>query len=75
VARNDFAKDFGERVRKLREARGFSQEDLGFRAGLHRTHISFVERAKRSAKLETIEKIARALEVEPAALMPKLRRA
>lgn len=73
MATNDFAKDFGERVKELRTARGLSQEQLGFQAKLHRTAVSFIERAKRSATLETIEKLARALRVEPAELMPKLR--
>jgi transcriptional regulator with XRE-family HTH domain len=68
-----FVQDFGERVRELREARGLSQEELGFRAGLHRTAVSFIERAQRSSTLETIEKLATALEVEPGELMPKLR--
>ena len=71
---NEFVKDFGERVRELRTSRGLSQERLGFMADLHRTAISFIERAERSATLETIEKLARALRVEPADLMPKLRR-
>lgn len=68
-----FAKDFGQRVREVRLARGISQEELGFRSGLHRTAISFIERAQRSATLETIEKLARALKVQPADLMPPLR--
>lgn len=60
-------------MRELRTARGLSQEELGFNAQLHRTAVSFIERAKRSATLETIEKLARALKVEPSELMPKLR--
>jgi transcriptional regulator with XRE-family HTH domain len=74
VSTSRFVKDFGKRVRELREARGLSQEELGHRARLHRTAISFVERAERSATLETVEKLARALRVEPADLMPPLRR-
>ena len=69
-----FAIDFGLRVREVRLSRGLSQEELGFRSDLHRTAISFIERAQRSATLETIEKLARALDVQPADLMPKLRR-
>lgn len=69
-----FVRDFGDRVRELREARGYSQEELGFRARLHRTAISFIERAERSATLETVEKLAIALGVQPADLMPPLRR-
>ncbi|MFN0133121.1 MAG: helix-turn-helix domain-containing protein [Phycisphaerales bacterium] len=65
--------DFGERVRQVRTERGLSQEQLGFDAGLHRTAISFIERGQRSATLETVEKLARALKVEPSELMPRLR--
>ncbi|XHC26777.1 MAG: helix-turn-helix domain-containing protein [Phycisphaerales bacterium] len=68
-----FVKDFGDRVRTLRLERDLSQEQLAAEAGLHRTAVSFIERAERSATLETIEKIARALKVQPADLMPPLR--
>lgn len=66
--------DFGDRVRAIRAERDLSQEELARRAGLHRTAISFIERAERSSTLETIERLARALRVEPADLMPTLRR-
>ncbi len=69
-----FARDFGIRVRETRLKRGLSQEQLGFDAGLHRTAISFIERAERSATLETIEKLAIALDVQPAELMPTIKR-
>lgn len=68
-----FTRDFGLRVREVRLARGLSQEELGFRSGLHRTAISFIERAQRSSTLDTVEKLARALDVQPADLMPPLR--
>lgn len=71
---HDFVQDFGERVRELRLGQGLSQEDLADRAGLHRTAVSFIERAQRSATLETVARLASALGVEPAELMPKLRR-
>ncbi|MFI4854687.1 MAG: helix-turn-helix domain-containing protein [Phycisphaerales bacterium JB065] len=68
-----FVKDFGDRVRSLRLERELSQEQLAAEAGLHRTAISFIERAERSSQLETIEKLARALKVQPSDLMPPLR--
>ncbi|MGD9693608.1 MAG: helix-turn-helix domain-containing protein [Phycisphaerales bacterium] len=73
MSRGDFIQDFGKRVRQLRIERGVSQEQLAFDAGLHRTAISFIERASRSSTLDTIEKLARALKVQPADLMPPLR--
>jgi transcriptional regulator with XRE-family HTH domain len=74
VKQTAFAIQFGERVRELREGRGLSQEALAFEAGLHRTHISLIETAKRSVRLETIEALARALKVQPAEMMPPLKR-
>ena len=65
-----FIRHFGEGVRKMREAKGLSQEALADRAGLHRTHISLIERGHRSVRLETIKSLAIALGVQPADLMP-----
>jgi len=68
----NFTRQFGEKVRAAREARGLSQEALADAAGLHRTHISLIERGQRSVRLETIEKLAVALGTQPASLMPKV---
>ncbi|QNN25487.1 helix-turn-helix transcriptional regulator [Planctomycetales bacterium ZRK34] len=67
-----FSRNFGEQVRTLREAAELSQEALAAKAGLHRTHISLIERGQRSVRLETIERLAIALGVQPAALMPAI---
>jgi transcriptional regulator with XRE-family HTH domain len=52
---------FGAVIRKQREALGMSQEELGDTAGLHRTYISLLERGRRSASIETILRLAKAL--------------
>lgn len=65
-------KAFGEVLRRLRSAKGLSQEALGFRAGLHRTYVSQLERGLKSPSLRTIEKIAHVLEVDLADLMRQL---
>jgi transcriptional regulator with XRE-family HTH domain len=65
----DLPTQFGERVRELRKAGGLSQDKLADRAGLDRTHISLIERGQRSVRLETIQKLAEALGVEPADLL------
>lgn len=67
-----FSQRFGERLRALRVARGLSQEDLAAAAGLHRTHISLIERNKRSVRLETVQRLAVALGVQPSELIPDL---
>lgn len=68
-----FKQRFGERVRSLRERQGLSQEDLADSAHLHRTHISLIERGQRSVRLETIERLAVALRVQPGQLMPDVK--
>jgi CheY-like chemotaxis protein len=47
---------------------GVSQEELGGRAGLHRTYICDIERGARNVSLQSIEKLAQALEISTAAL-------
>jgi len=54
---------FGDKVKKLRKANGWSQEELAKRAGLHRTYIGSIERSERNVSLINIEKIAKALDV------------
>ena len=55
---------FGENVRKIRKEKGISQEELSFRADLHRTYIGMIERAEKNLTLTNIEKIAKALDVD-----------
>ncbi|MCQ2384936.1 MAG: helix-turn-helix transcriptional regulator [Paludibacteraceae bacterium] len=52
---------FGRRVQQLRLEAKLSQEDLAFKAGLHRTYIGMIERAEKNITLRNIDKIARAL--------------
>lgn len=55
---------FGEKVRELRKENVMSQEDLSYRADLHRTYIGMIERAEKNITLTNIEKIAKALNVD-----------
>lgn len=54
---------FGERVRDLRKEKDLSQEQLAFKANLHRTYIGMIERAEKNITLLNIEKIATALNI------------
>lgn len=65
----DVKKSFGTSVKFWRSRLGVSQEELAERAGLHRTYISDVERGARNVSLESIEKLARALEISVSALL------
>jgi len=55
---------FGDKVRELRKEKGLSQEDLSYKADLHRTYIGMIERAEKNITLANIEKITIALDVE-----------
>jgi len=53
----DLNSQVGALIRKLREAKGLSQEDLADQADLDRTYISGVERCKRNLTIKTLSKI------------------
>ena len=59
---------FGAKVRKLRQAKGVSQEAFADICGLHRTYVGAIERGERNVSLENIEKIAKALGISIASL-------
>lgn len=58
---SDIAKTVGRRLRSCRQAQSFSQEKLAERAGLHPTYIGQVERGEKNLTIESLEKIAGAL--------------
>lgn len=62
---------FGGKVRQIRREKGLSQEELSFKAELHRTYIGMIERAEKNITLTNIEKIAKALDVHPSELLTK----
>jgi transcriptional regulator with XRE-family HTH domain len=57
-------------MRAIRERKGISQEKLAALAGLHRTYVSSVERGERNISLLNVERLAIALSVPLAKLMP-----
>ena len=61
---------FGARLREVRQRKKVSQEKLAELAGLHRTYVSSVERGERNISLVNIAKLAEALDVTLANLMP-----
>ena len=65
----DIRKQVGLNVRKIRRERGWSQEELAFESGLHRTYISGIERGARNPTLLVIDQLAAALKVTPARLL------
>ena len=65
----DVSERFGENLLRIRQARRLSQESLAHRAAIHRTQISLIESGQRQPRLETLVKLAGALEVSVSALV------
>lgn len=63
------AEKFAENVLIYRRRAGLSQEELGFRASLHRTEIGHIERGIRTVRIDTLIKLAGALSVPPGDLL------
>jgi transcriptional regulator with XRE-family HTH domain len=59
----------GKNLRHLRQAKGWSQEDLALTAGLDRTYVSGVERGVRNPTVLVLSQLASALQVEAAVLL------
>lgn len=67
---SDPKKLFGNKVRAMRKERGWSQEELADASELDRTYIGGIERGERNVSIMNIAKIARALGVTAASLIP-----
>ncbi len=65
----DIRKQVGLNVQKIRRERGWSQEELAFESGLHRTYISGIERGARNPTLLVIDQLATAFDVNAARLL------
>jgi len=63
---------FGENLKKIRNERNISQEELAFEARLDRTYISGLECGKRNPTLKIIVRLANALNMEPSELLNNL---
>ncbi len=56
-------------IRRLRLDRGYTQEELSELAGINRNYTGMIERAERSPTVDILEKLAKALKIDPAALL------
>jgi transcriptional regulator with XRE-family HTH domain len=57
------ARQFGENLRRERKRADLSQEEVGFRASLHRTEVGLLERGARVPRIDTLIKLASVLGV------------
>ena len=65
----DIRRQISRNLRRLRTEKGWSQEELADRAGLHRTYVSGVERGVRNPTITIVAALAKALGVPPAELL------
>jgi transcriptional regulator with XRE-family HTH domain len=63
------AERFGANLVRCRKAADLSQEQLGFLASLHRTEVGMLERGIRLPRIDTLVKLAGALEASPNELL------
>ena len=69
---SELTKVLGQRIRNYRTAKKLSQEKLAELAGCHHTYIGQIERGEKNATIESIEKIASALNVSLSRLFENL---
>jgi transcriptional regulator with XRE-family HTH domain len=65
----DLRQAFASNLRRLRHAKGISQEDLAYSAEVNRSYLSKLEKGVSYPGLEIIAKLANVLGVEPAELL------
>ena len=65
----DLRQAFAANLRRLRHAKGISQEDLAYEADVNRTYVSKLEKGVSYPGLEIIAKLADALGIEPAEML------
>jgi transcriptional regulator with XRE-family HTH domain len=65
----DLREVFATNLRRLRHAKGLSQDDLAYEADVSRSYLSQLEKGAFYASLKIIGRLAEALNVEPAELL------
>lgn len=66
---DDVRQRLAANLRKLRQARGLSQEAFADEAGLHRTYVSDIERGARNPTITVVDRLAQALKIPIGALL------
>ena len=62
--KRDINEEVGFSIRRIREERDLSQEELATLAGLHRAYVGQIERGEKNIGLKNLGKIAKALDVD-----------
>lgn len=67
----DLVQLLGRNVREARKAKGMSQEELAFQAGMKRSYVSDLERGTRNPTVRALGRMADALGVAPETLLKR----
>ena len=67
--KTDILNKFGERIKRLRLEKSWSQEVLAEKTGFHRTYIGMIERGERNLSLKNIETFAKTFEIKISELL------
>lgn len=62
-------KKIGQKIRRIREQRGVTQEDLAYKIDISSSYMGQLERGERNLNVDKILKIAKALKVDPSELL------
>ncbi|HEY9059371.1 MAG TPA: helix-turn-helix transcriptional regulator [Pseudobacteroides sp.] len=60
---SELIKSIGATIRKLRKAKNWSQEELGFQSNVHPSYIGVIERGEKSISIDSLEKILNGLNI------------
>jgi transcriptional regulator with XRE-family HTH domain len=62
----------GDELRKARKTAGLSQEEVSFRAGVHRTYMSLLERGKKSPTIDVLFRLCDAIGIRASELIRRV---
>jgi transcriptional regulator with XRE-family HTH domain len=68
----DLLNRLGNRIRKLRKARGWTQAEMSERVGIDRSFLADVERGKRNVSILNLELIAHGFKISLSQLFSRL---
>lgn len=70
ITHKHILENFGNKMQKVRQAKGITQEGLAAMLSMHRTYIGLIERGERNPTIRTLYKIAKALKAKSSDLLP-----
>lgn len=72
IMEKDLLVKFGNRIRILRKKKNWTQEDLAYKTGFHRTYIGMIERGERNPSLININVFAEVFKISVSELVKSL---